>query len=586
MPLGKASTVSTDERRQMLEQELESLRIQWRYMPVERATVRNVLRCAFEHKEKMQRIDNKELSRIEDDLAPASSSSNKKKDATNYLEIGTLRKAQLTFSEVNGNERNQLSALDAQILEMEEAIDQQRKKNGSASIASHANKIKRVRVYENRLNTATVAFNKLLAENNDLRIKIEHFRKQRGVFNTLSKRLKTRSINLKKQINDVVHMATSVYNARDDSHSKMINLINRNDSDYKAFIGEEKEMTRIIAQETKLQEFMKTKNNEKSELAYKEAMMRHQSLENRAEHQQEQEMIKFEQVLSSIINILDETQGQDLLSILRSPVNANNKVNEMTTAIKPVCDKYKKTEEQNFSLFQFVNEISHDVKKLKEKISKLEKEREAKKAESLNKKADRSQEKSKKKADLQNHNEEVSQREQRLRSCLENFQTIKNRVENVFNKLACSDSNLKSLLDNNTAVTLSNLDIFLSEIERTIDSLTEIEASNRIQNEDGENSKSGTPVPNSRRTASRSAARDGNKNNKNNDDKNNKDNNTAQSQRNDNDPKVTAEIIDQQYNDLDEVLMNIDDLRDRTNYLMNERVRSAKTPKTPKSRGV
>merc|ERR1711990_877318 len=446
---------------------------------------------------------------------------------------------------------------------------------------------KRVRVYENRLDTATVAFNKLLAENNDLRIKIEHFRKQRGVFNTLSKRLKSRSISLKKQINDVVHMATSVYNARDESHSKMVNLIHRNDSDYKAFIGEEKEMNRIIAQETKLQEFMRTKNNEKSELAYKEAMMRHQSLENRAEHQQEQEMIKFEQVLSSIINILDEIQGQNLMSILRSPLNSSNKVDEMTLAIKPVCDKYKKTEEQNFSLFQFVNEISHDVKKLKEKISKLEKEREAKKAESLNKKADRSQENSKKRAHAQNHFEEVNQREQRLRSCLENFQTIKNRVENVFAKLACSDSNLKSLLDNNTAVTLSNLDIFLSEIERTIDSLTEIEANNRIQNEDEGNSKSGTPIPNSRRTASRSAGRDKSKSSSGKDDKNDKDNNnnTAQGQRNENDPKVTADFIEQQYTDLDDSLLNIEDLRDRTNHLMNER-KTPKTPKTPKSRGV
>merc|ERR1711990_259782 len=372
--IGKASTVSTDERRQMLEQELEALRICWRYMPVERRVVRNNLRVVFEQKEKMQKIDKQELSRIEDDLAPASSSANKKKDATNHIEIENLRRAQLTFSEVNQNERNKLSDLDTEILELEDAIDEQRKKNGSASIASHANKIKRVRVYENRLDTATVAFNKLLAENNDLRIKIEHFRKQRGVFNTLSKRLKSRSISLKKQINDVVHMATSVYNARDESHSKMVNLIHRNDSDYKAFIGEEKEMNRIIAQETKLQEFMRTKNNEKSELAYKEAMMRHQSLENRAEHQQEQEMIKFEQVLSSIINILDEIQGQNLMSILRSPLNSSNKVDEMTLAIKPVCDKYKKTEEQNFSLFQFVNEISHDVKKLKEKISKLEKE--------------------------------------------------------------------------------------------------------------------------------------------------------------------------------------------------------------------
>merc|ERR1711990_176359 len=92
--IGKASTVSTDERRQMLEQELEALRICWRYMPVERRVVRNNLRVVFEQKEKMQKIDKQELSRIEDDLVPASSSANKKKDATNHIEIENLRRAQ------------------------------------------------------------------------------------------------------------------------------------------------------------------------------------------------------------------------------------------------------------------------------------------------------------------------------------------------------------------------------------------------------------------------------------------------------------------------------------------------------------
>lgn len=289
-------------------------------------------------------------------------------DAKNQMEILNLRQAQVTFSEVVSDEQEKCKTLDKNIAELEEMIVNQRKKNGGATLVhnSHVKRLKKIRVYENRLNTATVQLNKLLTENSDLREKIEHYRKQRNVFNTLYKRLQSKSNDLKFQIGEVVNEATFAYNIRDENHSKMVSLNDRNNTDFKLYVAEEKEMTRIIAQESKLQSFMDTKNSEKSELAYQEALARQASFENKAEQQQEQEMVKFERVLASIVSILGQEKGEKLMSILKNNgMMGEDKVGKLKRAIDPVCDRYKKTEEQNFSLFQFVNDLSEDVKNLR-----------------------------------------------------------------------------------------------------------------------------------------------------------------------------------------------------------------------------
>ena len=46
-----------------------------------------------------------------------------------------------------------------------------------------------IRVLENRLNKATREFNTMLAQNSKLREDIQHLRNQRGMFNTIHKRL-------------------------------------------------------------------------------------------------------------------------------------------------------------------------------------------------------------------------------------------------------------------------------------------------------------------------------------------------------------------------------------------------------------
>lgn len=179
----------------------------------------------------------------------------------NHGQITKLLETQRHYQKVNITEKAACLALNDVIQDYEKQIENHQKRTGGAITchSKHVSRIKKIRVLENRLNTATVQFNKLLTDNSLLREKIEHYRKQRNVFNTLYKRSKIKLNKLKSQINTVVDSATQNYNARDDSRTKMTNLQERNDNDLNHFISEYKEMNRIIAQESKLQSFMNTK---------------------------------------------------------------------------------------------------------------------------------------------------------------------------------------------------------------------------------------------------------------------------------------------------------------------------------------
>ena len=205
-------------------------------------------------------------------------------------------------------------------------------------------------------------------------------------------------------------------------------------------------------------------------------------------------MLKFEKVLSAIISVLGEEQGNNLLNILHDEGNDNNghyhngqrpdqsqKIDKLTEAIQPVCERYRKTEEQNFSLFQFVNEISHDVKRLNEKINNTVNDKKLQKSDTQKKVSNHTTTITQIKCNLQDHESDLKNLDLRMRATHENFNNVKNKIDSLFTTLKCESSNLENMLDNNHEVTPQNLNLYLASIENTINHLLELEAQEKSE---------------------------------------------------------------------------------------------------------
>ena len=142
----------------------------------------------------------------------AESKQNVKQDENNIKELVNLLGEQDMFEQMIKSENEAIRALEDEIKKMEQQISQQHKNMGGAQ-ASHARHVgiqKQIRVLENRLDKATVEFNKTLTCNSKLREEIDHLRSQRAVFDGLHKKL-TKELNEQKRLmGEIIEHSTQV----------------------------------------------------------------------------------------------------------------------------------------------------------------------------------------------------------------------------------------------------------------------------------------------------------------------------------------------------------------------------------------
>jgi len=574
-----ASSESSMTELDYIEQEYHNLKRQYRIMEGDRNAYQQKAQNHIARQQKLIDRLRKEEEDLTTNLKLAQSTSVKKKDSANLSEIRNLSEAQQLYVEVVGNEKETVRQLKSKIEKLEAEIYKTTQQNGS-TIAQHENhvgRLKKVRVLENRHNTATVGYNKLLTENQKLRESIEHYRNQRTVFNTLYKRLTQKLNQQKAQIGTVIDSATCFYDQRDEALSKMLSLRERNDQDLNHFISEYKEMNRVIAHESSLQAFMNTKNNELSALALQLENERSCGRAIKAEHTQEEEMHKFEKVLNAIVRVLDNDQSKRLTEVLNSETNSNTLTDDMCTAIQPICDRYKKTEEQNYSLFQFVNEINHDVKRLEDRISKLTTDTQRQQSANRHELTDVT-------INVQhlndNVNEHTGKAEQLCSLTNENqqeFEKLQAYIVQIFKDIGCPKEEINSLLNSSTErANTQTVDIYLSFIENRLNEIIKWHNLKRAQEEEEEKdqSKRGMKTPPSRQMR----ARDSKKVNT----------PSTVSKKNKGDQQniqSTNEYVDKNFTDLEGGLLTPESLLKRANAIIDEnRRQKITTPKTPRAK--
>lgn len=560
-----------------IEQEYGNLKRQYRIMEGDRGAYQQKAQNHIARQDALIKRLRQEETDLTTNLGLAQSTAVSKKDNQAFSEIKNLSQAQQLYIDVVANEKHTIKNLKQKIVRLEAEIYKTTQENGSA-ISQHENhvgRLKKTRVLENRHNTATVAYNKLLTENQKLRTSIEHFRNQRTVFNTLYKRLTQKLNQQKAQIGTVIDSATCYHDHMDEALNKMTSLRERNDQDLNHFISEYKEMNRIIAHEGNLQAFMNTKNNELSALALQLENERSCGRAIKAEHHQEEEMHKFEKVLNAIVNVLDNDQSKRLTQILNgNEANQANLTNEMMKAIQPICDRYRKTEDQNYSLFQFVNEINNDVKRLEEKISTISGQGKRELSANKHEMKDVTAAVENLNTNVKTHTEKADKMCHETNSNQDEFNELQDYIVQIFKQINCQDKEITSLLNSSTEKANSQtVDIYLSFIENKLNELTKWHNLKRAQEEEenADKSKRGQKTPPSRQMRQRDSKKV-----------------TTSAKKKGSDVQnlqSTNEYVENNFKDLESGLLTPSVLQARAAAIIEEGRRAkVSTPKTPRAK--
>nr|CAB3228649.1 CiAxp66.0 axonemal p66.0 [Phallusia mammillata] len=395
-----------------------------------------------------------ERAEIQTNLQLAQSFQNQKKDSTNIDDLCSLLAEQDMFEELISDEVSAIKQLDTDVRKMEVQINQQHRNMGGvhSSHLRHVGTQKQIRVLENRLDKATLEFNKMLTNNAKLREEIDHLRSQRAVFDGLHKKLSKDLNEQKQQMGEIIEQSTQAYDQRDDAQAKMMALKERNEKDLAQYNMEYKELMRIIDHDAKLKAFMNMKSQERSELEEEEAAKRRAGEEDKAERTAEETMETYQKAFEQI----QEVTGEDDIHLL--------------------VNRFIETEDKNFALFNYVNELNNDLEVIAEEIAEIRASIKQFKDEGVEHQSERKVLLQSLEEKLSLTTKEADYYDKQLKGTEKILDQLKAGIESVFGKISCDRSSIAVKLGDNTAVNENNMMQYLGIIEQKTNDLLQMHA--------------------------------------------------------------------------------------------------------------
>merc|ERR1719146_228551 len=218
--------------------------------------------------------------------------------------------------------------------------------------------MKQIRILENRLDAALQKFNLAVSTNKELREQIDGLRRERVVFDSIYRKLENELQQKKKEMANIIEQANAAYEARDSAQAQMAALKQQADKEHQEFEKEWKELGRLIENDKKMKEFMRQRHKQ-------------QEIEQRGDLNTQQEEAMKKKVTKNAWGIAKDKAAINLnIEKVQSYEEAFAKIQAATgiSDIDELVQVFINAEDQNFSLFNYANELSGDIEKLEQQI--------------------------------------------------------------------------------------------------------------------------------------------------------------------------------------------------------------------------
>ncbi|XP_023294596.2 coiled-coil domain-containing protein 63 [Lucilia cuprina] len=427
--------------------ELQRLQRQLRTLQLE-------LRSLLDYKTKQLKKQNhiisvlqQEHKQLTNEITTLEGGTHAKKNVSKEKKLIYLQNQEAEVQRILASERINLWELEGHIKKMEKEIDGLRKLEVPDSCYKDTicKVQKSVVKLENRLDVVNKKCSDVLTENSKLRDSINHMLQDRANFNEMWQSMVTQFNEGKKYIMDLIDQSTLAYDQREELCNKLQVLKDRNENDKIMHIQEMREMQRRLEHDAKLQKFFDIKGQKRlnpeleqresdKKLAQKEAF--------------ERQLAEYKEIIDRMKELYQESDTQKLTV------------------------QFKRQEEENFALFSYVNELSHEVEVLNDTTQELSDEIERQKAELLEKETLQKTEaldylnEQLEKAELQNN-----EAKEKLRILELRLQQMLLGISEIFKQLSCDDAPILNVLSSKTSMTSHNVKLFIGVIEKRINTI-------------------------------------------------------------------------------------------------------------------
>ena len=407
-------------------------------------------------------------------------------------------------------EKRRIDELDKQMQLMHKKIWEQRQKMGGINASRENNQAiaKQIAILENRLDKALKKYNEALAHNKKLRENIDNLRRERLVFDQIYKKLEKELAEKKKEMARIIEISNKAYEARDAAQQEMAALKHQADKEQVEFEKEWKELGKMIEQDRKMKDFMK-KEREKLSLQARAAPPASALLaapspspfhpvkpyahppppsaqEHRGEMSIEDEQKLKKKVLKGNWGIAkDKASIHASMEKVQSYEEAFAKIQAATgiSDIDELVTTFINAEDQNFALFNYVNELNAECEKLEEQIADIKAEIEKYKGQGLN--TDNQRKKILKDLEerLAKTEAKADQYDKKYEAAMRTVNALKVGVQSIFSKIGCNTPENMGLLGNE-GVTENNMMQYLGIIEQRTNEILQLYAATQLQARD------------------------------------------------------------------------------------------------------
>ncbi|GMI42274.1 hypothetical protein TeGR_g9947, partial [Tetraparma gracilis] len=340
-------------------------------------------------------------------------------------------------------ERKSISAMDEAIAVLRDKILKERKNMGGVNAARDNQHMiqKQIRILENRLDKALVKFNQSLASNRSLREQIDDLRRERVVFDNIYKKLEKELHEKKKQMAHVIQLTNMTYEQRDNCQMEITAIDQANRKEQEDFEEQMLELGRMLEQDFKMQTSKSTAALEATSSSPKKG-------KKNAMRETSKEKVEAQASMERVQNFEE----------------AFNKIKAATgiSDIEELVRTFIKNEDQNFSLFNYVNEQTNEIEKLEEQVLTLRKEEQKYTQESGDDVINQHKQILKElETKLQASETQAERFETKCGGASKTIESLKRGIQAMFEKLEC-----KSEILADSAVTEANMLQFLGIIEQ------------------------------------------------------------------------------------------------------------------------
>ena len=370
-------------------------------------------------------------------------------------------------------ERAKIAELDKQIMTCQEQILDQKTRLGGVNAALVNNKLiqKQIKVLDNRLDKSLLKYNDVVANNKVFRHKLDEYRKERIVFDNIYKKLELDLYQKKKQMTAIIDDSKNAYQTRDKSQLEMRNLNSQSDKERTEFEAEFKELGDLIKQQQVMLEQLRLRQfervNEENVVATQE------NEENGGD--------AANNMNSWGVNSKDKI----LVPLSQEKINSYEdmllKIQEDTgiSDINEVINKFLEAEEQNFSLFNYVNDVNSEIERLEHSISSMHNQIEKYKGQDASSNTQRKKTVRDLEDKLTKTDKKSEEYEGRYNLALRTINQLKNGIQSIFTRIGATSASLDEMLGNQ-GVTESNMMQYLGIIEQRTTEILQAYATTQI----------------------------------------------------------------------------------------------------------